>query len=88
MHVLDVRPQFLSSIFQNKLCVGNFDRPPAGNGLLFPFFSDKARKSPHLPHSRDLPHIPGPHSQTSQLTRVSAGSLPDLGAVLPRTAVV
>ena len=55
MHVLDVRPQFLSSIFQNKLCIGNFDRPPAGNGLLFPFFSDKARKSPHLPHSRDLP---------------------------------
>ena len=56
MRVLDVRPQFLSSIFQNKLCRGNFDGPPAGNGLLFPFFSDKARKSPHLPHSRDLPH--------------------------------
>lgn len=29
---------------------GNFDRPPAANGLLFPFFSDKAKKSPHLPH--------------------------------------
>lgn len=30
---------------------GNFDRPPAGNGLRFPFFFNKAKKSPHLPPS-------------------------------------
>ena len=36
--------------------IGNFDRPPAGNGLVFPSFFDKAKKSPHLPHSWNLPH--------------------------------